>query len=366
MMGSLFLQNPGYHPLFSIMIYCDILFGIWGLVPDLNRRLLLRLSVLLLPIPFYFIPSTSDLAVPLFLSGIILSILFNRVFYRIRYCFSVSEVILFCKWTLILLALLFSDSTPIHTQIAIVVVLLSTILTHIVLVLCNKQPRIKQSPLAVYALIVAGASIEIAALSHLVQSPFVPWFASWLFQLHDDGSSFQLHDDSSSLNWSRPLFLLYWFAVIVAMCWCLGKGLFTNQPQIIQRKFFHLVAVVLFLPALLTDAPFMQYASRHLFMIRVAFAFAYLVFLLLEIVRINSVPPFTSLDAVMRAFVDSRDAGPLLLTHFSLLLSCAAPSWVLCNSQIACARIARLSGVLSVGVGDACVGDVVWIQCRRR
>ena len=366
------------------MIYCDILFGIWGLVPDLNRRLLLRLSILLLPIPLYFTPSTSDLAVPLFLSGIILSILFYRVFYRIRYCFSVSEVILFCKWTLILLALLFSDSTPIHTQIAIVVVLLSTILTHIVLVLCNKQPRIKQSPLAVYALIVAGASIEIAALSHLVQSPFVPWFASWLFQLHDDSSSFQLHDDSSSfqlhddsssfqlhddsssLNWSRPLFLLYWFAVIAAMCWCLGKGLFTNQPQIIQRKFFHLVAVILFLPALLTDAPFMQYASRHLFMIRVAFAFAYLVFLLLEIVRINSVPPFTSLDAVMRAFVDSRDAGPLLLTHFSLLLSCAAPSWVLCNSQIACARIARLSGVLSVGVGDACVGDVVWIQCRRR
>lgn len=357
MMGSLFLQDAMYHPLFWIMIYCDILFGIWGLVPDLNRRLLLRLFILLLPTPFYFIPSTSDLAVPLFLSGLILSILFYRVFYRIRYCFSISEVILFCKWTLILLALLFSDSTPIHTQIAIVIVLLSTILTHIVLVLCNRQPRIKQSPLAVYALIVAGASIEIAALSHLVQSSFVPWFASWLFQLHDD---------SSSLNWSRPLFLLYWFAVIAAMCWCLGKGLFANQPQIIQRKFFHLVAVVLFLPALFTDAPFMQYASRHLFTIRVAFAFAYLVFLLVEIVRINSVPPFTSLDAVMRAFVDSRDAGPLLLTHFSLLLSCAAPSWVLCDSQIACARIARLSGVLSVGAGDACVGDVVWIQCRRR
>ena len=150
------------------------------------------------------------------------------------------------------------------------------------------------------------------------------------------------------------------------MGWCLARGLLSRQPQIIQRKFFHLVAVTLFLPGLTTDVPFMQSLLASCLIRRVAFAFAFLVFLLLEIFRITAVPPFAALDAAMSVFVDSRDTGPFILTHFSLLLSCAIPAWISPEPHNPIDLLACLSGVLSVGVGDASVGTGEVFQSRLR
>ena len=67
---------------------------------------------------------------------------------------------------------------------------------------------------------------------------------------------------------------------------------------------------------------------------RVAFAFASLVLLLMEIARITRLPPFQGVDEFMKSYVDSRDQGPLILTHFSLLLGCAFPLWIVSDDLL--------------------------------
>ena len=48
-------------------------------------------------------------------------------------------------------------------------------------------------------------------------------------------------------------------------------------------------------------------------------------------------------------FVDSKDAGPVILSHFYLLTGCAGGLW------LEGAGINLYTGVLAVGIGDACV-----------
>ena len=88
----------------------------------------------------------------------------------------------------------------------------------------------------------------------------------------------------------------------------------------------------------------------------------------MEIARITSLPPFQGLDEFMKLYVDTRDQGPLILTHFSLLLGCAFPLWVVPDEFLVNGRNAMsnqsvdirykwlsLTGVSSIGVGDAMV-----------
>ena len=88
---------------------------------------------------------------------------------------------------------------------------------------------------------------------------------------------------------------------------------------------------------------------------RVAFAFALLVLLLLEIARIVSLPPFQWVDGFMKQFVDERDHGPLILTLFSLLFGCALPLWIVPRSELWC----QLAGISSLGIGDSTVLSVI-------
>ena len=83
-----------------------------------------------------------------------------------------------------------------------------------------------------------------------------------------------------------------------------------------------------------------------------AFAFALLVFFLVEIIRIKHLWPFQYIDSFMKQYVDDRDDGPLILSHFSLLLACAMPVWTCEFSN----PIQMLSGVFVIGIGDAFVG----------
>lgn len=64
----------------------------------------------------------------------------------------------------------------------------------------------------------------------------------------------------------------------------------------------------------------------------------------------------------MKQFVDDRDDGPIILSHFSLLLACAMPLWVCDVSN----PIQMLSGVLVIGIGDAFVGlvrSLIYVGC---
>eukprot|EP00897_Mesotaenium_endlicherianum_P002606 jgi/Mesen1/2373/ME000156S01520 len=128
--------------------------------------------------------------------------------------------------------------------------------------------------------------------------------------------------------------------------------------------------------------------------LRLAFGVALAAFLLLEIVRVRQVAPFGRVvDDFMKAFVDSRDSGAVIVrvcsfakqytnafcddamrvpvlsvqcylpgSHFSLLLGCALPLWL--SVRTPDRPLAPFAGVLSLGIGDT-LASVVGVRYGR-
>ncbi len=106
-----------------------------------------------------------------------------------------------------------------------------------------------------------------------------------------------------------------------------------------RRKFFHALAVFLFLPGIALDPAF-----THL-----GFSLAFSIFVFAEYIRYYALYPFgAALHVFMSEFLDHKDSGPVILSHFYLLTGCAGPLWLEGHS-----RILQQTGVLVLGVGDA-------------
>lgn len=106
-----------------------------------------------------------------------------------------------------------------------------------------------------------------------------------------------------------------------------------------RRKFFHALAVLLFVPGIALDPAF-----THL-----GFSLAFSAFILAEYVRYYALYPFGAvLHVFMSEFLDHKDSGPVILSHFYLLTGCAGPLWLEGHS-----RIVQQTGVLVLGVGDS-------------
>lgn len=106
-----------------------------------------------------------------------------------------------------------------------------------------------------------------------------------------------------------------------------------------RRKFFHALAVLLFLPGIALDPAF-----THL-----AFSLAFSIFIFAEYVRYYALYPFgAALHIFMSEFLDHKDSGPVILSHFYLLTGCAGPLWMEGHS-----RIMQQTGVLVLGIGDS-------------
>ena len=111
-----------------------------------------------------------------------------------------------------------------------------------------------------------------------------------------------------------------------------------------RRKFFHALAVFLFVPGIAWDPAFM-----HL-----AFSIAFALFLFCECLRYCAVFPVgASLHIFMAQFLDNKDAGLVILSHLYLLSGCAAGLWA--DSRT---RVAQQLGVLVLGIGDSCASIV--------
>lgn len=134
----------------------------------------------------------------------------------------------------------------------------------------------------------------------------------------------------------------------VGLCvyWVLVIGLFLHQmtlrkqmARIMIRKVFHIMAVVMFVPALAFQADFL----------RISFALAFGVFVLVETIRVWRIPPLgEKIHSFLKAFTDSRDSDVLIISHFSLLLGCAIPVWLSSTDR----PLAAYAGILSLGIGD--------------
>ncbi|KAM0996636.1 hypothetical protein ACFX13_006658 [Malus domestica] len=149
-----------------------------------------------------------------------------------------------------------------------------------------------------------------------------------------------------SFIFSEPLKRLslcaYWICVIfvsVLRFYNISKN--SKIERILLRKYYHLMAVSMFVPALIFQPEFLD----------LSFGAALAVFLALEIIRVWRISPLgQSVDKFMNAFTDHRDSDLLIVSHFSLLLGCALPIWI--SSGYNDRPLAPFSGILSLGIGD--------------
>lgn len=136
---------------------------------------------------------------------------------------------------------------------------------------------------------------------------------------------------------------IYWVLVIGLFSFFLHQMTLRKQmARIMIRKGFHIMTVVMFVPALAFQADFL----------RISFALALGVFVLVEAIRVWRIPPLgEKIHTFLKAFTDSRDSDVLIISHFSLLLGCAIPVWL--SSTISKDRpLAAYAGILSLGIGD--------------
>ncbi|ORY22576.1 hypothetical protein BCR39DRAFT_551328 [Naematelia encephala] len=106
-----------------------------------------------------------------------------------------------------------------------------------------------------------------------------------------------------------------------------------------RRKFFHALAVVMFIPGIAVDPAF-----THL-----SFSVAFAAFNFAEYVRYFALWPFgVSVHLFLNEFLDHKDSGTAILSHFYLLAGCASPLWLEGPTEIL-----AYFGVLSLGIGDA-------------
>ncbi|KAL0067858.1 dolichol kinase [Marasmius tenuissimus] len=106
-----------------------------------------------------------------------------------------------------------------------------------------------------------------------------------------------------------------------------------------RRKFFHGLAVVMFVPGVAFDPAF-----THL-----CFSAAFALFTFAEYVRFFAIYPFgASVHLFMNEFLDQKDGGTAILSHFYLLTGCAGSLWLENGSPLV-----EFTGILVLGVGDS-------------
>ncbi|VDB85471.1 unnamed protein product [Peniophora sp. CBMAI 1063] len=106
-----------------------------------------------------------------------------------------------------------------------------------------------------------------------------------------------------------------------------------------RRKFFHLLAVLMFVPGVAVDPAFTHLAISAAFAL---FAFA-------EFARYFALWPVgAAVHVFVSEFLDAKDMGAAVLSHFYLLTGCGCAIWFEAPSPLL-----AYTGILTVGVGDA-------------
>ncbi|KAL1558164.1 dolichol kinase [Salvia divinorum] len=167
---------------------------------------------------------------------------------------------------------------------------------------------------------------------------------SWMQFVH----AFHMHPFLWVIDFvlSEPLkrltLCVYWLVIIsvsVRRFYSISKN--SKTERILLRKYYHLMAVAIFVPALIFQPKFLD----------LSFGAALALFLLLEAIRIWKIWPLGHLvHQFMNAFTDHRDSDLLVVSHFSLLLGCAIPIWL--ASGFTDRPLAPFAGILSLGIGD--------------
>ena len=156
----------------------------------------------------------------------------------------------------------------------------------------------------------------------------------------------------SLINIRNVVLIMYWsilllFAIVI-VAWNADANK-SEKGKIVQniiiRKSFHLIAVLIFIPGIYYSPDFTKLASGVSIIAMVIF----------EYLRIFRICPFgETLNKYMISFVDGRDKGYVILTHIYLLLGFSLPVWIFSfdlSSHIC--PLLPYAGVISLGFGDS-------------
>eukprot|EP00761_Pharyngomonas_kirbyi_P006781 gb/GECH01006789.1/.p1 GENE.gb/GECH01006789.1/~~gb/GECH01006789.1/.p1 ORF type:complete len:538 (+),score=105.23 gb/GECH01006789.1/:1-1614(+) len=122
----------------------------------------------------------------------------------------------------------------------------------------------------------------------------------------------------------------------------------SKLKQILRRKYFHLLAVFMFIPGCILKPSFMYLSYGVALSAMIIFECARL--------QLNATPIGIRIDTFMRRFTDRRDGGTLILTHIYLLCGCALPLWIEFSSMptdIPLLEMTAAVGVIILGIGDS-------------
>jgi dolichol kinase len=155
---------------------------------------------------------------------------------------------------------------------------------------------------------------------------------------------------SSSSSWPRYWGVLYWGMALVVLAAPTISTVQQRQQQsvVITRKWFHLVAIILF-------APITHYFPQ---LMSLGYAVALCGLLMLEALRREDVPGINDFYRLVQDPTKDTSDG-IILSHICLILGCALPLWVaqaMGNSRNG--SLLPQWGILCLGVGDA-MGAVV-------
>jgi dolichol kinase len=137
--------------------------------------------------------------------------------------------------------------------------------------------------------------------------------------------------------WPRMAISFYWLVVLSAGAFILEFKWFGFSSNFNgRRKFYHLICVLLFTPAVIYDQEFLRFSL----------VIALGLFLGVEYFRITYKLDFIT-ERLSSHLKKSERSFVIILAHIQLLLGCSIPIWLGENTSVA------LSGVSTLGVGDS-------------
>lgn len=142
--------------------------------------------------------------------------------------------------------------------------------------------------------------------------------------------------------------VIYWFISFLIFAFIWWKLIRYTDDLVIKRKSFHILSLVIFIPGTLYYPHFMG----------PAFGIALLLFIIVEYIRYQKILGIrfsNLLDQYLKFVTNKKDqSGPIIMSHFYLLLGCSIPFLFKPTSQ---STLKLLSGTIILGIGDtfACI-----------
>ncbi|XP_033226124.1 dolichol kinase [Belonocnema kinseyi] len=219
---------------------------------------------------------------------------------------------------------------PIHNHdIATVILQVGILYVLSICLLCATFPKLRQTA-QFYALSGITLLVLVIPILHVLldRSPLL-WIFFFIFS-----------------NSTRVYLLFYWLVCfILAWCFIIYRVISKSKATTSDRKVFHILATMVFIPGMIWEPTLLYTVSG------VALA----LLLMLEVLRFLKLPPLGEiLHQGHSVYADEKDEF-VSLTPLYLLCGLSFPLWMPANDI---GILPLLSGVLTVGIGDAAASYV--------